>query len=82
MCTAKAHLEVVALLGSVKRKIIPDSQVEDESGFWETRNFEELRDEFTDMTVGLDLIADRLRHKNNLSLRLKKEVGLLGFLSG
>lgn len=57
----KGHLKVIAILEAVRDKFIPDLQVKDESGFWETRNFENLRQEFTDMTIGLDQVVDKLK---------------------
>jgi len=61
----KAHLKVIALLEVVRRKFIPDLQVHDEAGFWENRDFEKLREEFTDMAVWLDQIVDKLKRKDS-----------------
>ena len=58
------HLKAIALLEFVRREFIPDLQVEDESGFWKHHDFGRLRDEFTDMAVGLGQIADKLGHKD------------------
>ncbi len=56
----KANIKVLVVLRVVKERFIPNMDVRDEGGFWGTGDFEKLRETFTDIAVGLDVIAEKL----------------------
>jgi len=59
----KAHIQSLAILKVVKERFIPNLNVRDEGGFWDTGDLEKLRETFTDTAVGLDVIVEGLSRK-------------------
>jgi hypothetical protein len=56
----EAHVVVVELLDALRREFIPDLEVRDEGGYWETRDAAELTRRHDFLKRSLELMADGL----------------------
>jgi hypothetical protein len=57
----EGHVALVEIFAALKREFIPDLEVSDEGGYWETRDLERLSKNFTTLQMAIDGMAEGLR---------------------
>jgi hypothetical protein len=57
----EGHVALIEIFAALKREFIPDLEVSDEGGYWETHDFDRLRRNFTTLQAAIDGFAAGLR---------------------
>jgi hypothetical protein len=57
----EGHVALVEVFAALKREFIPDLEVRDEGGYWETRDFDRLRRKFATLQAAIEGLAAGLR---------------------
>jgi hypothetical protein len=58
----EGHVALVEILAALKREFLPDLEVSDEGGYWETRDLAELVRKHSLTKQAIDGLAEKLRH--------------------
>jgi hypothetical protein len=57
----EGHVALIEIFAALKREFIPDLEVSDEGGYWETRDLARLSKNFTTLQKAIDGMAEGLR---------------------
>ena len=73
------HIQIVGLLKYLKKHHIPDLEVHDEGGYWETGNFETLKGKMDFLAEKMDDISNELSRvsRGHISEFSAEEVALM-----
>lgn len=59
--SVEGHVALVEMLAALKKEFMPDLEVQDEGGYWETRDAAKLAKKMADLQAAIDVFAEHLR---------------------